>query len=1024
MTAPVIHIRVDWANAGAFSGAYDDVTAFSDGDLGPVMTRGRSADNSAEATGAASFTLDNFDDRFTPDRNWCDNPSFEAGTAGWSIAAIASLTAVATSITQVTDNAPGAGSKAGEAVLTATVNSGVTFPIPYPFRSGVTYAVSVYLKSTAGTLTVRAGLASSGTPADIASSGADITTSWAVYTFAWTPSADRADAVFFVRTTTAATATVRIDAVQVNPGGTANPYLEAPTKGQLVPGRPVHIYATHGGTDYPQFYGYIERLAPDPADRMVTITCYDVLRRLGEVDATLPTTALTSRTALDCRTELLTDFERGDHNLLQNPSFETDLSGWTLVAGGGDTLTRVTTDAAPEAGGTCCAEMVTATALSYLQGAAKLVPVFFVGQTYRASVYLRATTGTPAVTVGLGRSHTTYLATRTFTISTTWTRYTVTWTVDTETTAGVGGLLLFVEFPAGTGTLRVDGGAVTRGQALLPYSGTGSGRWPNYCGAGSFDGGGLNGWYGGWTNLCGNGNFETDVAGWSVAADSFHAAATSITRSTAQYHRGAASALLTTYGVTGCHYAVTGTFLAGVTYRLRFYFEQVTTPRALEFGIGSNGTPADYAYGTDTGNTSWEAKYVDWTPSANRSDVHAYLSTGIVAATHQTYIDEVTIYERSSEWVTGEDPPYVDAGPGGMTTGTTAKATSTTAKYGTRSHSFDTRAVAGSGRIYDFLHLGSYFVAGRAYTASCWIRSSDASAPIKIGLAATAGTTWDEATATGSANNSGWTQFTVTWTPAADFPTAGATSAMRRVFTVCQTDATARTLYIDGVRVIPGSSADDWTMTHWDLDTASEASDLVSDSAAFTGSALSNLSSINALTLTRHYIRPAMTAPWYAYVTSDRDGLASKTSVETFDDDLAGMSSAEIDRASIVNILPVVYSPNPPTTEYYSDAASVARYGPSPGSALAGSAFYSTRATPDIVGPALVARYKDPRARPVMTVVNRFPSQLQRELDDLVTVNFARLRIQSGKYLILRITTLLTDGGTIWTTAYALEEYS
>ena len=114
-----------------------------------------------------------------------------------------------------------------------------------------------------GNLNVRAGLASSGTPADIASSGANITTDWAQYTFSWTPSADRTDGVFFVRTTTAAAATVRTDAVQINPGATPNDYIEAPTKGQLVPGRPVHIYSTYSSTDHPGFYGFIQRLTPN-----------------------------------------------------------------------------------------------------------------------------------------------------------------------------------------------------------------------------------------------------------------------------------------------------------------------------------------------------------------------------------------------------------------------------------------------------------------------------------------------------------------------------------------------------------------------------------------------------------------------------------------------------------------------------------------------------------------------------------------------------------------------------------------
>ena len=84
MTTPVVILRVDWDNDGAFTGGYDDVTAKVQADS-LTWTRGRSADFSAEATGAASFTLVNVDDFFTPDRNWHDNPSFERGTTGWDL---------------------------------------------------------------------------------------------------------------------------------------------------------------------------------------------------------------------------------------------------------------------------------------------------------------------------------------------------------------------------------------------------------------------------------------------------------------------------------------------------------------------------------------------------------------------------------------------------------------------------------------------------------------------------------------------------------------------------------------------------------------------------------------------------------------------------------------------------------------------------------------------------------------------------------------------------------------------------
>jgi len=1014
MTAPVLHVRVDWANAGVFTGACDDVSAYVDGDERPSWTRGRSADNSVDATGSANFTLDNADERFTPDRNWHDNPSFESGTAGWSIAAIASLTAAATSITQVTDNAPNAGSKAGEAVLTGTIYSGVTYPVPYKFRSGVIYAVSVYLKSMSGALTVRAGLASSGTPTDIASSGANITTSWAAYTFTWTPSADRLDAVFFVRTTAAAAATLRIDAVQDNPGATANTYIEAPTKGQLVPGRPVHIYATYSATDYPQFYGYIERLAPDPAARTVAVTCYDVLRRLGETDVVVAAHAFVVRSARDFRREVLEDYERGVRNLVSNPEFGTDTSGWATDTA---TLTRLTTDGPPVAPGTC-AELVATGGSQRARHTIRLAPAFFAGQVYRLSMYLRVTSGSADWKIALYTDAITAISSRTVTVTTAWTRHTLTFTAPaTYSSSSANAMVLMVEAIA-AGTVLIGAVAVTRGQALFPYAATGTGRWPNWCGNGSFDGGALNGWHNAYTNLCSNGDFETDVAGWTQTADAFHTAgAGAPTRITTHPYYGAASMELSTQAVasSGAHIVLSGTFKSGRTVRVYAQVGYYTVNGSIAVGIGSQGTPGDKAETTLSVNpTTYTTQYsFTWVPSGDRSDVHLYVRQ-ISAVAGTLSVDGVAVFLRSASATS--DPIYAHTGPGGGGVPPTTTALSTTAKYGAKSQRIDTPATATAGLVYEFTHLGGYFVSGQPYSLSLWLRPTS-DMPYKVGISAALVTgTFDEASTTGTATANVWTQITLTWTPSANRPSLGAFDEVALVY---QTDATARTFLIDGVRVIPGSTADDFEMTQWSL---AVEGDTYQTSASLGGSALSALIEINGYALTRHWIQPTMAAPWYTYVTASRDAVRS--SAETFDDDITDFSAADIDRASIVNVVPVTHSLG---TNYYSDEDSVGGptgkgYGPRPTGAI-GNANFLSSATADIIGPALVARFKDVRARPAMTVANRFLSQLQRQLDDLVTVNFARLRIYSGKYLVLRARTTLLDGGTIWNTVYDLEEF-
>jgi hypothetical protein len=844
MVAPTLTVRIDFANDGAFTGDLDSCAGRV---LDCSWTRGRSADFGAEAIGTASFLLDNFDDRYTPDRNWHDNPSFEDGTTGWSVAAIGGL-AAATSITQVSDSGAGAGTKAGEAVLTATSASGVHFAIPYAFRSGVTYAITVWLKSMSGNLNVIAGTASAGAVDNANSSGA-ITTSWAQKTWTWTPSADRTDAVFYVCTTTAAAATVRIDAIQINPGATANPYIEAPTKGQLVPGRPVHIYATYSATDYPQFYGFTERLTPNPIDRTVAIVCYDQLRRMQEVDVVVAASSV-YRTAGDFRREVLGDAERGTRNLLPNPEFATNTTGWDIYSGG--TITRVTTDA-PEGAGTTSADLAWTAGNCIVTPRIGLSPVFSAGQTYRFSVYLRVTAGTLAASIGFWETvGATVYSVVDVTATTAWQRFTVDYTPTTTVQASANNVpRVFVKTTSGT--LRIGGAAVTRGQALYPYAATGIGRWPNFCDNGSFDGGSTTHW-----------------------------AAASAARP-----------------------------------------------------VSGGAAPNNFA---------------------------------TTASQH---------------------------------------------KYGSGSLLVDTPATAKAGVVYffDVAAQGVYFIAGQPYTVSMWIRPTS-NMPYRVGIESLTGGT-DEAHVTGTATANVWTQVTVTWTPAADHPSQVAGSQDPAIH-VLQTDATARTFYVDGVRVIPANAADDFEMTHWNLPNESDRYLLTT---ALAGAALSALTTLNGLTLSRHFIKPAMASPFYQYVVTSR--TAAPASAETFSDDLADFTGTDIDRASIVNVVPVAWST---ATNFYSDAASVGKYGPRPASTISGAAFIADGATADQVGAALIARYKDPRARPVIKVENRWPSQLQRELDDLVTVTFGRLRITAGKYLIQRLETKVSEACQRWETTYALEE--
>jgi hypothetical protein len=1013
MTVPTVTLRVDWDKDGTFTAGIDDVSTRVLSDT-VSWTRGRSADFSAEATGSLSFTLRNDDDRYTPDRNWHDNPSFETGTTGWSVIAIASLTAAATSISQVTDNATSAsGTKAGEAVLTATSNSGVTFPIPYTFRSGVSYAVSVYLKSASGALAVRAGLASAGTPADIASSSSDITTSWAAYTFTWTPSADRSDAVFFVRTTAASAATVRIDAVQVNPGTAANTYLEAPTRGQLVPGRPVHLYATYSATDYPEFYGWIERLRPVPATRTVEVTCYDPLAAMGRASVVLDTR---SRTHREIRIDALNAWANATRrrNYASNPVFATDTTGWTAI-GAGATLTRVTTDNPPEAGtGTTCADLAVTTSGSAQTNVGYPVPA---GATIRFTLWAKVTSGTPTLTLTSAVSSDT--VEKTWTPTSSWARYTVVGDFPSASTFSQH----LVEV-TGTATVRFGAVKITYGPEDTAYVDAGidyaavDGNW---LGDPSFEIKPITAnWDHARFNHCSNPSFETDTTGWSNTADAFHGAGGALSRiSTAPYsgtyHLSQTSTLTSGEGL---HYTMPGTFYSGITYVATIAMRTASGSfaSAAAIGIGSQGTPADYTQTTISGNTTYAITTLTWTPSADRSDVHLYFKW-LSGASYTVYFDAVLVTVDYA----GKTETYADSFGLGSETSSFTRVT-TGASSGTAAMQVVTYAVDGSGVRYKTLWDNSTQYAGQPVTAVARLKSVSGSTSLKIKVGNEESST-DSASASHTITTS-WADYAVSWTPTVD--------STKTVVVLCAGAASAATFLVDCVRLYLGTS----TLTFDPSFATLDSEDGRAPDYAGSGTPASLLTAVNGVTLTRHWIEPAMTSPWWSYVTQSRATLLAAASAETYSDDLNDARDLEI-ADTVINVQKVTpgtkyidangaTQTNADTNAVYaSDAASVTAHGPHLGTDISSALIENKLDDPSVqqaLADAVVAAGKQPRPRPTITVVNRFPSQLVRELGDVVTITFARAAIYAQRYTIARIDTRISDQGNWWQTDYALEE--
>ena len=1241
--APTLTARIDWENGGTFDSGIDSCAGRV---LGGSWRRGRSADFNTDATGSASLILDNFDDRYTPDRNWCDNPSFESGVTGWSTTAIASLTAAATSIAQVTDSAPSAGTKAGEAVLTATLNSGVTYPIPYAFRAGVTYAVSVHLKSTAGALTVRAGLASSGTPADLASSGTDITTSWAAYTFAWTPTADRTDAVFFLRTTTAAAATVRIDAVQVNPvvgygsavqalgpaahwrldelsgtvaadssghgfngtyvntptlggeplttgggravalngtdehvsvpsaaglnmglgsftviqwvrfptgssqlrwsagkglpygnGGpgwaiahwttadpvamafyisdgttglqgtpgvtvargaiamvawvvdrsagtvtsylngspstpvalpdgfgsvstteslligsgngphnqtpgdfdehslfdralpaaeiaalyaagtmsaAANAYLEAPTKGQLVPGRPVHIYSTYSAADYPEFFGYIERLTPQPGNQTVDVTCYDVLRRMQDEIAVSEFTQWT-RSIRDCRRHILDEFERGSYNLIANPAFVADTKGWYPSAS--VTLTRITTDG--PAGETTCAEVTGGAAWNDVVQTISLANRFPTGQITRTSFYARSISGSTTLTIR--QSTGTGVIDSTFTLTSAWQRFSFVQAL-AASAYSIGTPAFYISMIAATGqTYRIGALMLTRGPQLHPYSRTGIGRAANLAESADFDRIAF-AWQNAFRNHVGNPSFETDTSGWSVAGDAFVTAATSITRSTTYAKYGTAcAAVAVTAAAQGVFYAITGTFKTGRVYQISAW---CAPPVGLDgskptLGIGSQGTPTDKAevlgpaYGAVPG--VFVKLSTNWTPSADRTDAHVYIKPVNISTSATFYVDAVLVTELDYS------PTYFDTGP---SSGAHLAATSLAlATVDSRTvYAITCPATAGAGAAYQISFAAkTRFVGGVQYYLGLDVRAA-AACSVKIGLHINTGDgTFEEATTTVAATTA-WQRATLNFTPTRTYTTGAddetAISA-DSFLTVVANDATAPTIYIDHVRLAAESVAAPFYAASAIMPGATESGSSVAAAWQGTGTVASMLAEINRLVGSTHYIAPTMAAPWYEYRVIDIATRNAATSAETISEDMEDLSGLEIGSGAFVNTQG--YQIGSADAIYVSDDVSVGLYGPQLGTLLSGT-LYANDTLPSLVAADITTRYAFPRTRPTMRSHNRWPSQLQRQLGDVVTVTLSRQRVYAQPYSILALETSVTRSGQDWVTTYILEE--
>lgn len=798
----------------------------------------------------------------------------------------------------------------------------------------------------------------------------------------------------------------------------------------LLPGLPVHIRSNYSATDRAHFYGFIQRAAPNAWERTVTVTCYDPLKKYADDSAS---TALVAGgiqySAREHRIRLLEAYERGALNYVMNPGFETDTTGWATSAG---TLTRVTTQ---HYEGAASGQFAAGAASRSVYYDAKVVPLFE-QQAWHAAVYLKCASGTQTWTLSFINQSDSQTEAKSVTVTTTWTRFDIGIDLDTNGLASLGGLRLMLTSTAND-TVFIDAATITRGGELYPFTAT-AGRWPNLIQNGSFDGNYLRGWTPAWQNFIGNPSFETNTSGWSAAGDAFTAAST-LSRQTSQHKFGVASGRVTGGGVgAGAFNAITGTFASSIAVYVGMWLYTTGGTTDVVVGIGSQGTPADVATttGSQTGST-WTFYDFVWFPSGSRTDAHLFVKWGAGGTGNDIYFDGAFViksfFDVTNEWQstwTNGPYTYADTGPvGGGVAATSFTTSTTTPKYGSRCLHVVTPATSLAGVFYDFFWDTVAWMKGVQYVVSVWLNCTSGTFPFKVGLSLNNGDgTYDEASTTGTATAGTWTQATFTITPTVDhvpgqiITDQPAGSIAEAMLSIIQTNATARTFKVDGIRIIPGSAADDFEMSHWNIPTTE--ADIFDIGASFSGSVLGSLETINTLVLSTHWIEAEMTAPYYSYHVDDRATLAAKASSETLTNTFSGFTESDTDRDSIVNVVKVSYVDG---NRVYSDETSVGTYGPTSMYEIDGSEYFPDATIPEIVGPSLIDRYGAPRGRPTMELVkgppDSFTSVVTRDIDDMITVTLTRLGISSVTYLIVSMKISVTDGMKIWHASWQLETY-
>lgn len=549
------------------------------------------------------------------------------------------------------------------------------------------------------------------------------------------------------------------------------------------------------------------------------------------------------------------------------------------------------------------------------------------------------------------------------------------------------------------------------------------GRAANLCDNPSFEIATLAGWNAPITNIITNPSFDTNTTGWSKATDAFlTSAAGTMVRDTGVFHSTPASVNRTFTAATGCgvRFPITGTFISGNVYVVSAWLFSDNAVNTVRLGIGSVGTSADTATADTVAlGPTWQRVSATWTPSGSRTDAEVYAVVTASGGTGDFYVDDVMVIPHDAHGGTDTSPAYYSVGISGLSEATSFTAAEGDAQDGTYALLVTGKATVGSGVAYDFYDSGALFTSGVQYCISAYVKKDSGNAAWKMGIIDVLGA--DAGASTTFTATTSWVRQSMTWTPSADRD--GGVDGTRVNFYITRNNASVGAMLIDAIRVEVGATPTTYAPAWWNLGNSTESDSVT---GATTGIGLGGdgqtcLTTLNNAARTRHYITPELTTPFYTYNTRTRGELSAKTSQETFTDDYEDLTSQELDMALIVNYQQVLRTSAGGRS--ISDAASQTLYGQRSGSDIDANGFCTSNDAQDDLATYVITRYAQPPKRPVLTDTNRWPSMLQRDLDELITVTHTLSGTISQPFIIQSIDLTISEASTKWDVKYQLEEY-